>query len=84
MTEVRHPHKIATGIDYETLRQKSGRQEYFTVAYANEFPFCAHTTPAGNLVDHLAKPLRKKAKYDLYEWFYDKEWAAKDCKGLEK
>jgi hypothetical protein len=28
--------------------------------------------------------LRKKAKYDLYEWFYDKEWAAKDCKGLEK
>ena len=81
MTEVRHPHKFAEGLDYEMLRQKSGGQEYFTAAYTGERPFGCHTTPAGNLVDWLAKPLRKKAKYDLYEWYYDKEWTAINCKG---
>ena len=62
------PVKVAANISLEALTTLSNGQTYFTASYANEFPMLCHTTPAGKLVDYMAKPLRKKATYDYYEW----------------
>ena len=78
----RHIHKVATHLTFEQMqelaRKNASENGYFTASYENEFPSLCHITPAGKMVDCWAKPLRKKAMYDFYQYLDD---PVSNCKG---
>jgi hypothetical protein len=77
--EARHPYLIATNLTYEQLAERANAcgNDYFDASYAGGNCMLCHITPAGKLVDYAAKPLRKRAKYDWFEYMSETDAVAR-------